>query len=85
MGHSISYPESLGSLASGWSPEETLGNSKNCNFFIGCPVTGLIYLGVTCEVFLCVVTIMFVLSIVLTSLFSLFHIPREGNRFLHRG
>ena len=24
----ISYPESLGSLVSGWSPEETLRNSK---------------------------------------------------------
>ena len=45
-----------------------------------------VYLGVrTCEVFLCFVTIMFVLSIVLTSLFSLFYVTREGNRFLHRG
>ena len=42
-----------------------------------------VYLGVrTCEVFLCFVTIMFVLSIVLTSLFSLFYVTREGNRFL---
>ena len=39
----------------------------------------------TCEVFLCFVTIMFVLSIVLTSLFSLFYVTREGDRFLHRG
>ena len=46
----------------------------------------MIYLGVrTCEVFLCFVTIMFVLSIVLTSLFSLFYVTREGDRFLHRG
>ena len=45
-----------------------------------------VYLGVkTCEVFLCLVTIMFVLSIVLTSLFSLFYVTREGDRFLHRG
>ena len=44
-----------------------------------------VYLGVkTCEVFLCFVTIMFVLSI-LTSLFSLFYITCEGDRFLHRG
>ena len=45
-----------------------------------------VYLGVkTCEVFLCFVTIMFVLCIVLTSLFSLFYVTREGDRFLHRG
>ena len=37
----------------------------------------------TCEVFLCFVAIMFVLSIVLTSLFSLFYTTRERNRFLH--
>ena len=44
-----------------------------------------VYLGVkTCEVFLCFVTIMFVLSIVLTPLFSLFYVTREGDRFLHR-
>ena len=36
-----------------------------------------VYLGVkTCEVFLCFVTIMFVLSFVLTSLFSLFYVTR---------
>ena len=39
----------------------------------------------TCEVFLCFVTIMFVLSFVLTSLFSLFYVTRVGDRFLHRG
>ena len=45
-----------------------------------------VYLGVkTCEVFLCFFTIMFVLSFVLTSLFSLFYVTREGDRFLHRG
>ena len=45
-----------------------------------------VYLGVrTCEVFLCFVSIMFVLSIVLTSLISLFYVTREGDRFLHRG
>ena len=45
-----------------------------------------VYLGVrTCEVVICFVTIMFVLSIVLTSLFSLFYVTRERNRFLHRG
>ena len=38
-----------------------------------------------CEVFLCFVTIMFVLSIVLTSLFSLFYVTCEGDRFLNRG
>ena len=44
-----------------------------------------VYVGVrTCEVFLCFVTIMFVLSIVLTSLFSLFYVTRERNRILHR-
>ena len=49
-------------------------------------VTCWIYLGVkTCEVFLCFVTIMFVLSFILTSLFSLFYVAREGDRFLHRG
>ena len=45
-----------------------------------------VYFGVkTCEVFLCFVTIMFVLSFVLTSLFSLFYVTRVGDRFLHRG
>ena len=45
-----------------------------------------VYLGVkTCEVFLCFVTIMFVLCIVLTSLFSLLYITCEGDRFLHQG
>ena len=40
-----------------------------------------VYLGVkTSEVFLCFVTIMFVLSIVLISLFSLFYVTREGDR-----
>ena len=49
-------------------------------------IFGGVYLGVKiCEVFLCFVTIMFVLSIVLTSLFSLFYVTREGDRFLHRG
>ena len=44
------------------------------------------HLGVkTCEVFLCFVTIMSVLSFVLTSLFSLFYVTHEGDRFLHRG
>ena len=50
------------------------------------PPTSWVYLGVkTGEVFLCFVTIMFVLSFVLTSLFSLFYVTREGDRFLHRG
>ena len=45
-----------------------------------------VYLGVkTCEVFLCFVTIIFVLSFVLTSLFSLFYVARDGDRFLHQG
>ena len=52
----------------------------------GADANFLVYLGVkTCEVFLCFVTIMFVLSFVLTSLFSLFYFTREGDRFLHRG
>ena len=43
-----------------------------------------VYLGVrTCAVFRCFLTIMLVLSIVLTSLFSLFYVTRERNRFLH--
>ena len=50
------------------------------------PLVFWVYLGVrTREVFLCFVTIMFVLSFVLTSLFSLFYVTRECNRFLHRG
>ena len=50
------------------------------------PLAIWVYLGVrTCEVFLCFVTIMFVLSIVLTSLCSLFYVTRERKRFLHRG
>ena len=45
-----------------------------------------VYLGVrTCEVFLCLVTIIFLGSIVLISLFSLFYVTCERNRFLHRG
>ena len=45
-----------------------------------------VYLGVrTCEVFLCFVTIIFLGSIVLTSLFSLFYVTCERDRFLHRG
>ena len=35
----------------------------------------------TCEVFLCFASIMFVLCIVLTSLFSLFYVTCEGDRF----
>ena len=43
-----------------------------------------VYLGVrTCEVFLCFITIIFLGSIVLTSLFSLFYVTCERNRFLH--
>ena len=54
-----------------------MGNNTDSPFWV--------YLGVkTCEDFLCFVTIIFVLSIVLTSLFSLFYVTREGDRFLHR-
>ena len=54
--------------------------------YAGAGLKSGVYLGVkTCEVFLCFVTIMFVLSFVLTSLFSLFCVTREGDRFLHRG
>ena len=38
-----------------------------------------------CEVFLCMVTIIILGSIVLTSLFSLFYVTCERNRFLHWG
>ena len=45
-----------------------------------------VYLGVrTRELFLCFATSVFLGSIVMTSLFSLFHVNREFNRFLHRG
>ena len=45
-----------------------------------------VYLGVrTCELFLCFAPFVFLGSIVLTSLFSLFYVTREFNRFLHRG
>ena len=45
-----------------------------------------VYLGVrTCELFLCFVLFVFLGFIVLTSLFSLFHVIGEFNRFLHRG
>ena len=40
----ISHPESSGVLASGWSPGETLGNSKKLTFLIGCLVTAYIVL-----------------------------------------
>ena len=47
---------------------------------------GGVYLGVrTCELFLCFVTFVFLGFIVLTSLFSLFYVTGEFNRFLHRG
>ena len=66
--------------------EETLtGAPKNLVEEPGQPLWGLPRCKKTCEVFLCFVTIMFVLSIVLTSLFSLFYVTREGDRFLHRG
>ena len=65
---------------------EILDDSKNGGYASKRDDNNRVYLGVrTCEVFLCFVTIMFVLSIVLTSLFSLFYVTREGNRFLHRG
>ena len=45
-----------------------------------------VYLGVrTCELFLCFAPFVFLGFIVLTSLFSLFYVTRECNRFLHRG
>ena len=45
-----------------------------------------VYLGVrTCELFLCFAPFVFLCSIVLTSLFPLFYITCEFNRFLHRG
>ena len=45
-----------------------------------------VYLGVrTCELFLCFVAFVFLGFIVLTSLFSLFYVTGEFNRFLHRG
>ena len=60
------------------------GSTERVHRWLNAPIG--VYLGVkTCEVFLCFVTIMFVLSFVLTSLFSLFYVTREGDRFLHRG
>ena len=53
-----------------------LFSTKVLGHNLGLPVT---------EVFLCFITIVFILSIVLTSLFSLFYVTREHNRFLHRG
>ena len=45
-----------------------------------------VYLGVrTCELFLCFAPFVFLRSIVLTSLFPLFYVTCEFNRFLHRG
>ena len=45
-----------------------------------------VYLGVrTCELFLCFVRFVFLGIFVLTSLFSLFYVTGEFNRFLHRG
>ena len=45
-----------------------------------------VYLGVnTCEVFLCLVAIVKVRFIMLTSLFSFFYVTGECHRFLHRG
>ena len=49
-----------------------------------------VYVGVrtcvrTCELFLCFVAIVRVRVIMLTSLFSLFYVTREFQRFLHRG
>ena len=41
----ITYQESSSSLASGWSPGETLGKSKKFNFLLGCPVMVGIVLG----------------------------------------
>ena len=50
------------------------------------PEVNRVYLGVrTCELFLCFAPFVFLGSIVLTSLFSLFYVTREFNRFLHRG
>ena len=40
----ISYPESSCFLVSRWASGETLENSKNLNFLIGCPVTVCIVL-----------------------------------------
>ena len=48
--------------------------------------TNWVYLGVrTCELFLCFAPFVFLGFIVLTSLFSLFYVTGEFNRFLHRG
>ena len=45
-----------------------------------------VYLGVrTCELFLCFVPFVFLGFVVVTSLFSLFYVTGEFNRFLHRG
>ena len=47
---------------------------------LGGPVKFGVYLGVkTCEVFLCFFTIIFLVSIVFSLLFSLFYVVRECN------
>ena len=49
-------------------------------------LTAGVYLGVrTCELFHCFVPFVFLGFIVLTSLFYLFYVTGELNRFLHRG
>ena len=68
------------SMGSWYFPDYLSALSRTLLRFFG------VSLGVkTCEVFLCFVTIMFVLSFVLTSLFSLFYVTRVGDWFLHRG
>ena len=67
-----------------WS--EMISQLDKDDFATGGIASTWVYLGVrTCEVFLCFVAIIFLHSIVLTSLFSLFYVNCERNRFLHRG
>ena len=61
-----------------------MGNVEVANYWLSNLVR--VYLGVTtCELFLCFASFVFLSSFVLTSLFPLFYVTRESNRFLHRG
>ena len=71
----------LFSMIEGKLPRHMTWSALVCN-----PSISWVYLGVrTCELFLCFTPFVFLRSIVLTSLFPLFYVTCEFNRFLHRG
>ena len=71
----------LFSMIEGKLPRHMTWSALVCN-----PSISGVYLGVrTCELFLCFTPFVFLRSIVLTSLFPLFYVTCEFNRFLHRG